>query len=348
MVNIIFLVSKEVKHRSKNPNIFYFVTVILISIISETAIFSPSLLLAQEQKPESALTNNLQGQLGLPVTPTLEAEKTSVKKEGATAQDKDNTNRTAKEHREREYLDLGDTFAAHKRWKEAEDAYKAALESESKDIRQKALKSLKEVVAKQEKFLSEQSSPWIVVQLQKAVDTVFFSVLIFVVFFVIWRISNLFQWQKRCLELVPVVDTTEEKFGLHFPAIFAFMLDKFRSQYGGLFSPGIPTRLFSPGPTLPLIVSGQEKKEMAQLISSLSSAPPAKILEWFLTNRKPEYRVEISLQDNHEQIEAVYSLYHRNKSILIEEQIFQKTDINLKQKEIAYKILTTISQNLEP
>lgn len=340
MVSIIFLVTKEVKHRSKSPNRFYFVTVILICIVSEAAIFSQSLLLAQEQKPESALTNNLQGQLGLLVTPTLEAEKTSVKKEGATAQDKNNTNRTAKEHREREYLDLGDTFAAHKRWKEAEDAYKAALKSESKDIRQKALKSLKEVVARQEKFLSDQSSPWVVVQLQKAVEPVFISVLIVAVFFVIWQISRLFQWQRGCLGLVPVVDTTEEKFGLHFPAIFAFMLDKFRSQYGN-------TRLFSPGPTLPLIVSGQETKEMAQLISSLSSAPPAKILEWFLTNRKPEYRVEISLQYNNEQIEAVYCLYHRNKSILIEEQIFQKTDINLKQKDIAYKILTTISQNLE-
>lgn len=340
MVSVTSLVSKEVKHRSKIPNRFYFVTVILICICSEAALFSQSLLLAQERELESALTNDLQGQLGVPVAATLGAERTSEKKGEATAQDKDKINKTAKAHWGKEYLDLGNEFADHKRWKDAEDAYKAALESESKEIRQKALESLKKVVAGQEKSWLDQSGAWSVMQLQKVGELAFISVLIVVVFVVIWQISHLFRWRKRCLELVPVVDATEEKFGLHFSAVFALMLDKFRSQYK-------KNRLFSPGATLPLIVSGQETKEMAQLISSLSSAPPAKILEWFVTNRKPEYRVEISLQDNNGQIEAIYSLLYRNKSLLIEEQIFLKNDIHLKERDIAYKILMTITKDLE-
>lgn len=177
-------------------------------------------------------------------------------------------------------------------------------------------------------------------RLQKAGDLVLISVAILLLYFVIWKISRLFEWRKRCLELVPVVDATEEKFGLHFPSVFALRLDKFRPYYRN-------SRLFSPGGTLPLIVGTQETKEMALLLASLSSAPPAKILEWFVTTRKPEYRVEISLQDNNGQIEIIYSLHCRNKSLLIEEQIFPKTHIHFKERDIAYKILMTITEDLE-
>ncbi|HVG19031.1 MAG TPA: metallophosphoesterase [Blastocatellia bacterium] len=233
---------------------------------------------------------------------------------------------------------LGEIHEGNDQFKDAEAAFIKAYDSDSPMTRGAALASLRRVQGKQASAWNYYIFGPLGLSLSPKVASLLTLVVSLYVLLLLWWLLR--RQNRNRLEILPIVDSSQNKLGSNFGEILATTLEMMRLH----FKQRGPMRA---GATLPVTAKSQTS-EIADLAASFAPSGWGKAIAWVtrLANR-PEYSIRGSLQSSGSDISIIVRLDRDGEVLGIWDETIAATGLFEKEKDLAYKVLIFLKEYIE-